>query len=282
MSDALTELSKAETALAKASDIVQMKQLRDQAAALAVLAEAQGFEHAAQQAKIFQLKAERKAGDWLGKHGPKPGNPQLSHDATIGKALPPLPELGISRDQSSRWQLEASVPEPVFHQWIGEQVDSGAEVTSRGLQNVAKGLGGGPTEQAKATHACPICGKVHTIEGGEGAEFRQNEIRKIAELAFREVRPIDWPANGKELGKRFFQPLRRMCEMAKWNPEKVVVLIWETDQEMGKHGWSVSAPDSMLKTANNLLGEFRKGKRKPNPSLEMKARSFLEQHLPRS
>src|SRR3990167_8154253 len=121
MSDALTELSKAETALAKASDIVQMKQLRDQAAALAVLAEAQGFEHAAQQAKIFQLKAERKAGEWLGKHGPKPGNPQLSPRGTIGQTpkevshegthiAESLDDLGISRNQSSRWQLEATVP----------------------------------------------------------------------------------------------------------------------------------------------------------------------------
>ena len=37
--------------------------------------------------------------------GVRPGNPQLSHDVTIGR----LDDFGIDRMQSSRWQLEAGL-----------------------------------------------------------------------------------------------------------------------------------------------------------------------------
>lgn len=63
----------------------------------------------------IKVRAERRAGEMLAemqKHnGGRPnGNP--SHRAT---GLPPtLTDLGISRDQSSRWQKLAAVPEDQF------------------------------------------------------------------------------------------------------------------------------------------------------------------------
>jgi len=130
--NAIIEISKAELALERANDIHEMLVLRDTAAAYELLANAQGFKDAAQKAKIFQLKAERKAGEWLDKNV-KPGNPQLLQDVTIGK----LPE-GISQIESHRWQLEAALPEEKFNEWVDDSLAKGYEISASGLQKLAK------------------------------------------------------------------------------------------------------------------------------------------------
>lgn len=129
---AIVEINKAEQALERAADIHEMLELRDKAAALKVFADAQGFKEAAQKAKIFQLKAERKAGDWL-RENVSAGNPQLSQDATISQ----LPD-GIDRWESSRWQLEAEVPEEKFHEWVDDCLSTGKEISAAGLQRLAR------------------------------------------------------------------------------------------------------------------------------------------------
>jgi hypothetical protein len=52
----------------------------------------------------------------------KPGNPQLSHDTTIRN--PTLPDMGISRDQSSRWQAIAQLPEEIFEEYLAEKIEA--------------------------------------------------------------------------------------------------------------------------------------------------------------
>jgi len=132
---AIIEINKAELALERANDIHELLELRDTAAAYEVLANARGFQEAAQKAKIFQLKAERKAGAWLENNVThEGGNPQLSQDATVGL----LPD-GVSRSESSRWQLQAKVPEPIFNEWIDDCLMTGKEITASGLREIAKG-----------------------------------------------------------------------------------------------------------------------------------------------
>jgi len=60
-------------------------------------------------AREMRLEAERQLGKMLEPY--KAGRPpqKLLQDVTISR--PKLPELGIERVQSHRWQLEASVPE---------------------------------------------------------------------------------------------------------------------------------------------------------------------------
>lgn len=55
----------------------------------------------------IKIRAERRAGEILAETV-QVGNPQLSQRATIA---PTLDDLGINRDQSSRWQKIASIPE---------------------------------------------------------------------------------------------------------------------------------------------------------------------------
>jgi len=129
-SGALVEISNAEAALERASDIHDMLNLRDAAMAYAVFADAQAFKEAAQKAKIFQLKAERKAGGWLEEYGPEHGGDRSSsHDENLK-----LEDLDIDHNESSRWQLEAKLPEAKFNTWTDDCLATGKEVTAAGLR----------------------------------------------------------------------------------------------------------------------------------------------------
>ena len=136
MSNPLAQINKAEQALATASDIVDILELRTKAKAVEVIAVAQGYADVAQQAKIFQLRAERKAGSWLGNNIQHGGNTR-SHRVTLN-------DLDISKNESSRWQLMASVSDEKFYGWLDERVAKGQEVTAGGLRNYARNIQGKP------------------------------------------------------------------------------------------------------------------------------------------
>ncbi len=86
--------------------------IRDQSEALRALAKKAGLQlDVSNLAAESKLRTERAIGDALAgmkKNGERPaGRPKESHGATLSS-------LGIHRDESSRWQKLASVPEPVF------------------------------------------------------------------------------------------------------------------------------------------------------------------------
>lgn len=141
MTDALAELTRADEALARAEDIVEVLQIRDIARAIETLIHAieAGYE-LEQKATIFRLKAERKAGAWLADNI-RPGNPQLSIERTIS-----LGDIGISRWQSHRWQAYATLSETRFHGWIDDALAQGHDVSGAGLLRYAQNA------QAKDEH----------------------------------------------------------------------------------------------------------------------------------
>jgi hypothetical protein len=132
MKNPMVRLSKAEQALAEAGDIVDILELRTKAKAVEVIAIAENLGEIAQQAKIFQIRAERKAGAWLTDHI-KPGRP-------TGEETVKLEDLEISYNDSSRWQLMAKVPDAKFVAWVDERLSRGQEITSGGLRMYAKNL----------------------------------------------------------------------------------------------------------------------------------------------
>ena len=136
MPNPLAQINKAEVALANASDIVDILELRTMAKAVEVVALAQSFGDVAEQAKIFQIKAERRAGEWLDVNIQHGGNTK-SHRVTLN-------DIDISRSQSSRWQLMASIPDEKFHGWLDDRVATGQEVTAGGLRNYARNIQGRP------------------------------------------------------------------------------------------------------------------------------------------
>jgi site-specific DNA-methyltransferase (adenine-specific) len=129
---ALVEINQAELALQRADDIGEIMELRDKSAAFQLFANAQGFKEAAQKAKIFQLKAERKAGGWLDENVDHRG-------AVAGNDLQDVSRLpdGISYQESHRWQKEAELPEEKFNEWVDESLANGWEISAAGLRNEA-------------------------------------------------------------------------------------------------------------------------------------------------
>ena len=148
MKNPLVQINKAEQALATASDIIDILELRTKSKAVQVVALAEGFADVAQSAKIFQLRAERKAGLWLGENI-RPGKP--SHDGRVT-----LADLELSNNASSRWQLMSTVPEERFDSWVDDKLARGYEITAGGLREYARNIKGLPA--AKRRNTCPKCG----------------------------------------------------------------------------------------------------------------------------
>ncbi len=127
--EAIVQISKAQQALDRAKDIYDMRAIGGMMEATALFAEKAGLAEVAQQAKILQLKAERKAGDWLAENVDR-GNPQFVDD------YQGLPE-GVDKKESYKLQLEAALPEERFVEWIDESLAKGYEISAGGLRKIA-------------------------------------------------------------------------------------------------------------------------------------------------
>jgi hypothetical protein len=67
----------------------------------------------------IKLRAERRAGEMLGERDKAPGGQPYQVANSTGNMMKPvetLEELGISKIQSHRWQLEAEISEEKFEQ----------------------------------------------------------------------------------------------------------------------------------------------------------------------
>jgi len=124
--------------LSAAKTLDDVLQIRDQAEALRVYMKAASDSlDAANAAGAIKLRAERKAGEMLaGMEKQKPGEYKRSQAATVS---PSLEDLGIKKDQSSRWQREAAVSEDTFEEYLASCQSERREVTQAGLLKIATG-----------------------------------------------------------------------------------------------------------------------------------------------
>lgn len=137
-SQALIKIDIARRALAEATTVREVKDIRDKAEAVRIyLKQKEGCLEAQNNAADLKLRAERKIGWLLEPDREKRGGDQKSklHDVTL-KSLPD----GISRIQSHRYQRIASVPEPVFEKHVATVKERGDELTTVGVLRVAKEL----------------------------------------------------------------------------------------------------------------------------------------------
>ncbi len=137
----IARISEARRALAAASTLEDVMQIRDKAEALRVYvkAAAAGLE-AANAAAEIKLRAERKAGEMLAAIEKRDGGDAARARSQAATELPPsLDDLGLTKDQSSRWQREAKVPEEEFEAYIESCCYEGKEVTQAGLLKIANG-----------------------------------------------------------------------------------------------------------------------------------------------
>lgn len=132
----LMALEKARKMIAEARTMGEVKDIRDQGHAAIRYAKSRrdiGLETQNDAAEIVLL-AERRLGGMLAGMEKNKGTavPTRSHDVTT------LTDLGISKMQSHRWQLEANVSEEDFERFILESRESGKQLTSGAVVKLGK------------------------------------------------------------------------------------------------------------------------------------------------
>lgn len=139
----LVFLTRARTALAKASNLDEVKGIRDKAEAIRFYAKKAGESLEAQNAAAeIKLRAERRAGELLAAMDLSPGRPQkCTHDESNST----LEEMGLDKNESRRWQALFSLPEKDFDTNILEITTAGKELTTAFFLRLAKAA---PTVEA--------------------------------------------------------------------------------------------------------------------------------------
>ncbi len=133
----LAKLDAATQALAKATDIQEIKQVRDVAEAIRKLAKTAGagLDIQNEGAKL-KIRAERKGGEKLKETEKAQGKRTDLVTPCHHVEKETLAEMGITKKQSSRWQKEADIPDNVVEEYL--ENDKGLELTTAGLMKVGK------------------------------------------------------------------------------------------------------------------------------------------------
>jgi N6-adenosine-specific RNA methylase IME4 len=130
----LDTLNRARRMLATATNLDEIKAVRDQAEAVRQYAKsaALGLELQNRAAEV-KLLSERRAGEILAGLELPGGDRKSASRKKVS-----LRDLGISPKQSERWQLLASLPEETFRQHVAAAVGQDQELTTAGLLRLAR------------------------------------------------------------------------------------------------------------------------------------------------
>ena len=135
----LVKYNAARTALAEAHAIDEVKDIRDKAEAMAAYARQAKDTEMIQWVTEIKVRAERRAGQMLAEMPKATGtlknvNLSRSHDSTATK----LSDLGITKNESSRWQKLANVTEEQFEHAIAAAKEVAGEVTTAAMLRATK------------------------------------------------------------------------------------------------------------------------------------------------
>lgn len=142
----LALLDRAAQMLAQATTIDDLKEVRDVAESARIYAKAAklGLDLHNRAAEL-KLRAERKTGSYLAQlHLPGGDRRSKRHGASLK-----LETLGITKDQSKRWQLAATVPEAEFERYVQSANKLGRELTAAGLLRIARSCSPAPRSRPK-------------------------------------------------------------------------------------------------------------------------------------
>ena len=138
----LTIFNQARKALEQAASIDEVKVIRDKAEAMRLYVKQAGESLVMQNhCAEIKVRAERKAGEMLLVTEKNKGTRLGGNIVQPPDDSPRLDDLGISKMQSFRWQLMASIPESIFEDHVREVINGGdRELTSAELLRMAKQL----------------------------------------------------------------------------------------------------------------------------------------------
>lgn len=130
----LSLLDSCANALARAERLDELTYLRSRAEAIRVWAKNANQNLELQnRAAALRLPAERKAGKLLAQLPLRGGDKKSSNrcDCLV------LRDLGITQNQSTRWQKEALIPDERFEEYVNGSMLVGREITASGLLRLA-------------------------------------------------------------------------------------------------------------------------------------------------
>ena len=143
--DAVMLITQANEALARARSIPEVKQIRDQAAAIRDYFDQQRYSLQTQNhAAAIKVRAERRLGELTAEMEKNKGGLMAGRDEIGGyimqppNSAPTYADMGFNKVEAFRWQEIASIPEPVFESHLAETLASDDELTSSGLHKLAK------------------------------------------------------------------------------------------------------------------------------------------------
>ena len=162
--NALTKYDAARYALSVAVEVDEVKDIRDKAEAMAAYARQAKDTELVQWATEIKVRAERRAGQMLAEMDLKPGV------KPIGNTIVPIPktlaDIGISKNESSRWQKLAAVTDEQFEHAVAAAKEVAGEVTTAAMLRAAKADEPQKAKPAPAAPA-PVAASVLTVVAPE-------------------------------------------------------------------------------------------------------------------
>jgi hypothetical protein len=130
LSTQLVRYEAARTALAECQRIDEVKDIRDKAEAMAAYARQAKDTELIQYATEIKVRAERRAGEMLARA--QAAGELAKAGGDMKKESPPatLSDIGITRDQSSRWQSLAGMSDAHFETAVATAKDTAGQVTT--------------------------------------------------------------------------------------------------------------------------------------------------------
>ena len=154
--NALVRYEAARTALAEAHRVDEVKDIRDKAEAMAAYARQAKDSELIQYATEIKVRAERRCGELLTRTeknmgATAPGTARgttRSNDATA--STPTLADMGLTKDESSRYQQLAAMPDEHFETAVATAKATAGEVTTAFMLREAKKAKPEPVKGKKA------------------------------------------------------------------------------------------------------------------------------------
>lgn len=136
---ALTKYDAARYALSIAVEVDEVKDIRDKAEAMAAYARQAKDTELVQWATEIKVRAERKAGQMLAEMPKAKGGILRGHTMVPrGNEAKTLADIGITKNESSRWQKLAAVTDTQFEEAVSAAKEVAGEVTTAAMLRAAK------------------------------------------------------------------------------------------------------------------------------------------------
>ncbi len=128
---ALVRYEAARNALAEAHRVDEVKDIRDKAEAMAAYARQAKDSELIQYATEIKVRAERRCGELLARTERAPaGRPAANMSERATDSPPTLADMGLTRDESSRYQQLAAMPADHFETAVATAKATAGEVTT--------------------------------------------------------------------------------------------------------------------------------------------------------